>query len=188
MIVVVASGLAFLSVTTMPAGADALPCHEYYMTLPQGEIGQFSDLEAPCGSTGLHLVVYHVPPGIEVTQTGTIVGTRTCSCCPPPPGCCDQAFVVYSIRSSTPGQYDIEFRVGRGDASLEYYEVDILHVTVASSVTISTQSSASLTPPETSSTAAHRSIAGFYTESVLLALLVALFILLFKRGRPSHLT
>jgi hypothetical protein len=132
-IIVVASSLAFTNLITMPASADAVR-HEYYMIVAQGKVGQFSNLEAPCGSTGLLLVVYHVPPGIEVTQTGTIAGTRTCSCCPPPPGCCDQTFVVYSIRSNTPGQYEVEFRVGRGDASAEYYEVDVLHVTVTSSV------------------------------------------------------
>jgi hypothetical protein len=51
----------------------------------------------------------------------------------PPTGCCNQEFVVYVVRSDIPGQYDVEFRLGRGDASVVYYEVSILHVTVSSS-------------------------------------------------------
>lgn len=107
--------------------------HDYYLTMAQDETVQFSSLETPCPSTGLRLILYHVPPEIEITQTGTMAGSRTCSCCPPPVGCCEQKYAVYTIQSQFPGQYDVEFRIGRGDASIEYYDAAILHVTVTPS-------------------------------------------------------
>lgn len=128
-LILLTPSLLLLSPSTMIVHADGAARQDYYMTIAQGETAQFS-LEVPCPSTGLRLVVYHVPPEIEVVETGTVPGTRTCPCCPPPAGCCGQQSVVYAIRSDVPGQYDVEFRVGRGDASVVYYGVAVLHVTV----------------------------------------------------------
>jgi len=111
------------------AQSSAEPTTEIYdLNVGIDEIGQVRLHVNP--STGCSWWVESAPPSsvVDISVSSDIDPTIDCGN-PPRPGCSNQ-IVVYSFKSSTPGDYTIELRNGHAWAHSEYYAVAIVHLTV----------------------------------------------------------
>ena len=112
--------------TILPA--NAINTQNHYLNLSVGEAGQ---VELPVNpSTGTSWWVQSAPSNIEVNSSSSV---NTSITCPSGIAGCSNQLTVYSFMSNESGNYTVELRLGHAWAHEEYYEVDLVYLTVQNS-------------------------------------------------------
>ena len=94
-------------------------------------VGQSGNVVLPVNpTTGTSWWVQSASPGIDVADFSGINASINCS---QMVGCSNQ-LIIYSFKANTPGNYAVELRLGHTWAHNEYYVIDMVHITVNSTV------------------------------------------------------
>ncbi len=119
---------AMTTITSTPSNQTAIT-QNHNLTLAAGQSGQVTLPVNP--TTGTSWWVQSASQGVNITSSS---GTDTTKNCGQLVGCSNQ-LTIYSFRANVPGNYTVELRLGHAWAHSEYYEIDMVYLTVQNSTT-----------------------------------------------------
>lgn len=118
--------------TTSTISNQTVITQSHNLTLAVGQSGNVILQVNP--TTGTSWWVQYASPGVDITSSSATNTTHICS--PQMVGCSNQ-LTIYSFRANAPGNYTAELRLGHAWAHSEYYEIDMVYITVQNSTSTS---------------------------------------------------